>query len=261
MVLECFACIAFTYSCTKLVDYPESSVPLVFCILKSCLESISIMPLAQCQSFQFLQRWYFERFRGDFRHSVQLQVFGAVSSRRFFFGTLGQCVENLERSSGLQSGSPWTLTSHLQAYVIVCFLVFKNLKNRIGVLVAVIQQLQVFENHWMSLWLKFESLERTLGQDTNNWHLQQKLKCLWVVLRVVGFLVDRSEEAVVKWCHLLRYSFRYFKSGRSVLKRVIIPQQQRSTWSGTGSATTAWQPELIRQIKRRNPKLSATLFN
>ena len=149
----------------------------------------------------------------------------------------------------------------LQAYVIVCFLVFKNLKNRIGVLVAVIQQLQVFENHWMSLWLKFESLERTLGQDTNNWHLQQKLKCLWVVLRVVGFLVDRSEEAVVKWCHLLRYSFRYFKSGRNVLKRVIIPQQQRSTWGGTGSATTAWQPELIRQIKRRNPKLSATLFN
>ena len=173
MVLECFACIAFTYSCTKLVDYPESSVPLVFCILKSCLESISIMPLAQRQSFQFLQRWYFERFRGDFRHSVQLQVFGAVSSRRFFFGTLGQCVEHLERSSGLQSGSPWTLTSHLQAYVIVCFLVFKNLKNRIGVLVAVIQQLQVFENHWMSLWLKFESLERTLGQDTNTFHLQQ----------------------------------------------------------------------------------------
>ena len=86
----------------------------------------------------------------------------------FFFGTRGQCVEHLERSSGLQSGSPWTLT-----YVIVCFLVFKNLKNRIGVLVAVLQQLQVFKNHWMSLWLKFESLERTLGQDTNNWHLQQ----------------------------------------------------------------------------------------
>ena len=91
----------------------------------------------------------------------------------FFFGTRGQCVEHLERSSGLQSGSPWTLTSHLQAYVIVYFLVFKNLKNRIGVLVAVLQQLQVFKNHWMSLWLKFESLERTLGQDTNNWHLQQ----------------------------------------------------------------------------------------
>ena len=98
MVLECFACIAFTYSCTKLVDYPESSVPLVFCILKSCLESISIMPLTQRQSLQILQTWYFERFRGDFRHSVQLQVFGAASSRRFFFGTRGQCVEHLERS-------------------------------------------------------------------------------------------------------------------------------------------------------------------
>ena len=117
-----------------------------------------------------------------------------------------------------------------------------------------------------------------LGRDTTGWpplvfqglapmdQLSKsrtgKLRCLRVVLLVVGILADRSEEAVVKWCHLLRYSFRYFKSGRSVLKRVIIPQQQRSTWGGTGSPTTAWQPEtLIRQIERRNPKLSATRFN
>ena len=103
------------------------------------------------------------------------------------------------------------------------------------------------QNHWMSLWLKFESLERTLGQDTNNWHLQQgSHESLRVVLLVVGFWVDGSEEAVVKWCHLLSHLFRYFKSGRSVLKRVIIPQQQHSTWGGTGrsdkskDATHGW---------------------
>ena len=50
MLLTCFGCIAFKYSCTKLVDYPESSVPLVLCVLKSCLECVSIMPLAQCGS-------------------------------------------------------------------------------------------------------------------------------------------------------------------------------------------------------------------
>ena len=123
------------------------------------------------------------------------------------------------------------------------------------------------QNHWMFLWLNFESLGITLGLSnfTGYKYLSPstgKLRCLRVVLLVVGILADRSEEAVVKWCHLLRYSFRYFTSGRSVLKRVIIPQQQRSTWGGTGSPTTAWQPEtLIRQIERRNPKLSATRFN
>ena len=50
MLLTCLGCIAFKYSCTKLVDYPESSVPLVLCVLKSCLECVSIMPLAQCGS-------------------------------------------------------------------------------------------------------------------------------------------------------------------------------------------------------------------
>ena len=50
--LNCFGCTDFTYSCTQLVDYPESSVPLVSCILKSCLECVSIMPLAQRPSFQ-----------------------------------------------------------------------------------------------------------------------------------------------------------------------------------------------------------------
>ena len=90
-----------------------------------------------------------------------------------------------------------------------------------------------------------------LGKDTWSGYKQLapstgKLKCLWVVLLVVGFLADRSEEAVVKWCHLLSHLFRYFKSG--VLKRVIIPQQQRSTWGGTGrsdkskDATHGWVP-------------------
>ena len=86
------------------------------------------------------------------------------------------------------------------------------------------------------------------SQDTNTFHLQQGslYRCLRVVLLVIGILADRSEEAVVKWCHLLSHSFRYFKSGRSVLKRVIIPQQQRSTWGGTGrsdeskDATHGW---------------------
>ena len=64
------------------------------------------MPLAQRQSFQFLQTWYFERFRGDFRHSVQLQVFGAVSSRRFFSGPVVNAWNILKDLQGCSPAVP-----------------------------------------------------------------------------------------------------------------------------------------------------------
>ena len=143
-----------------------------------------------------------------------------------------------------------TFTSHLQADV--CFLFSKGWRMAcVSDWTLKVWELQVFRT----------------SQDTNTeipgtFNATGKLRSLWLVLLVVGFGVDGREEAVVKWCHLLSHSFPYFKSGRSVLKRVTILQQQRSTWGGTGSPTTAWQPEtLIRQIERRNPKLSATRFN
>ena len=85
---------------------------------------------------------------------------------------------------------------------------------------------------------------RTL-QDTNNWHLQQGSLEGSELYVVVGILADRSEEAGVKCCHLLHHSFHYFKSAaRSVLKRVMIQQQQGSTWDETGSGNPKlWSEE------------------
>ena len=75
---------------------------------------------------------------------------------------------------------------------------------------------------------EFHLVIQTL-QDTNTWHLQQGSLDVCEFYLVLGILADKSEEALVKWCHLLNHSFRYFKSaGRSVLKRVTIPQQTHS---------------------------------
>ena len=64
MVLEYFGWIAFSYSCTKLIDYPESSAPLVFLhseimlrmLFNHALETASVLPASANMVFRMLSR-------------------------------------------------------------------------------------------------------------------------------------------------------------------------------------------------------------
>ena len=131
MVLECFGWIALTYSCTKLIDYPESSVPLVFCIPESCLKCFSIMPLGQGPSFQLLQTWYLECFRGGVRHTTS---FSDYVFRRFFAGPMI---------------NPWNILKDLQCRVQMVFCMQLQ-NNGAWILWMDCAYLQLHKAHWLS---------------------------------------------------------------------------------------------------------------
>ena len=63
-----------------------------------------------------------------------------------------------------------------------------------------------------------------------------------------------------KWCHLLSHSFRYFKSGRSVLERVIMRQQGsylRWKWKSYNSVAIAnWKDATHSWMPRGTPRAS-----